>query len=1025
MKGRALILATVMVLSIAVAGVGGASAATAADSVQESTQQASGQAQQATAQTNDSNGTDERTAGAQQAAGPQAGGEPVPIDIPPNQLENGSLDMSTLPATVESNGEYAVRPSAGSVSRSDGDAARQPTPEYRTSGPQLLWPSLDATAQSGPENASQYYFKDYTLEVVSPEVEVWVANDLSYPEGDNRSAPTVTDSQTLYLGDEFTNNIEPKESELYREPKPQYGDESQLYGPPGPNGTLPDDYYQSADNESRTVLLVDNVRDQNYYDSDFPTYIAGFFSPTIGQFTDRNVMVIDSNAWDQRLGNQDEPWKGDDPENESAFGIESTTAHEYQHLLHSYEDPDETTWINEGLSEITPYRVGYGTPSSIPFYEQYPSNSLIEWGDQESIAPISILADYGGAGLFQLYGSQQTSTEFTKAVFDDDANGIQSVENSLDDVGEERDFYSFYQDFSTALVTDGRDVPDRYQIENVDFDVNTSDDVISTRENMTAAYGNAFNTLAPEDGSVDELNVSGTAFRGTPWESVVDPLGETGHDVLYSEDGNNLDNNAIFSVDPTDSSTLTFDTYYDIERGFDYGFVQVSTDGGETWTSLENENTTSVRGSPNFIDPKVQQYLPGFTGDTSGSWVTEEFDLSEYADDGEVLISFRYITDPASVQPGWYVRDIGVSGTDVGGEAYSGTTTEPFESLREARENPFRYQFSVLGIGENGATEVEQYGPKTFADADSISLESLPNGEFDRTILTATWAPEKRATGTVPYGYEVNPETESENTLTIRGTGPEALYTFSVTDDLEKSTANGANINANDEIRRGYVGDGEVGIVADSYTFEGGLETIKVFGDAEVYLNGERLSDGKIESIPNDVIEVEGTGPAAQYAVAATGSDSLQKVTANNANINANDEVFRTTANGEVGISRDAYGFDGIVDSLNVDGDANVYVNGLAKSADGYEDHVITIVGTGEAASYDLTVASDLSKSVANFANINANDETTSDSASGEVGSLADSYVYDGDVSAFSVDGDVVVYVDGERIDQGSVADDA
>jgi hypothetical protein len=384
------------------------------------------------------------------------------------------------------------------------------------------------------------------------------------------------------------------------------------------------------------------------------------------------------------------------------------------------------------------------------------------------------------------------------------------------------------------------------------------------------------------------------------------------------------------------------------------------------------------------------------------------------------------VTDGLTAYPGFYARSISVSGT---GTSYDGSSTEPFESLREARENPFRYQFSTIGIGDDGATEVEQYGPKTFGDADSTSLEPLPSGEFDETILTATWAPETTATGTVPYGYEVNAGTdggtEGENTLTIRGTGPEALYTFSVTDDLEKSTANGANVNANDEIRRGYVGDGEVGIGADSYTFEGGLETIKIFGDAEVYLNGERLSDRKIESIPNDVIEVEGTGPAAQYAVAATGSDSLQKVTANNANINANDEVFRTTANGEVGISRDAYGFDGIVDSLNVDGDANVYVNGLAKSADGYEDHVITIVGTGEAASYDLTVASDLSKSVANFANINANDETTSDSASGEVGSLADSYVYDGDVSAFSVDGDVVVYVDGERIDQGSVADDA
>lgn len=997
MKGRALILTTVMVLSIAVAGVGGASAATAADSVQESTQQASGQAQQATAQTNDSNGTDERTAGAQQAAGSQAGGEPVPIDIPPSQLQNGSLDMSTLPATVESNGGYAVRPSAGSVSRSDGDAARQPTPEYRTSGPQLLWPSLDATAQSGPENDSQYYFKNYTLEVVSPEVEVWAANDLSYPEGDNRSAPTVTDSQTLYLGDEFTNNIEPKESELYREPKPQYGDESQLYGPPGPNGTLPDDYYQSADNESRTVLLVDNVRDQNYYDSDFPTYIAGFFSPTIGQFTDRNVMVIDSNAWDQRLGNQDEPWKGDDPENESAFGIESTTAHEYQHLLHSYEDPDETTWINEGLSEITPYRVGYGTPSSIPFYEQYPSNSLIEWGDQESIAPISILADYGGAGLFQLYGSQQTSTEFTKAVFDDDANGIQSVENSLDDVGEERDFYSFYQDFSTALVTDGRDVPDRYQIENVDFDVNTSDDVISTRENMTAAYGNAFNTLAPEDGSVDELNVSGTAFRGTPWESVADPLGETGHDVLYSEDGNNLDNNAIFSVDPMDSSTLTFDTYYDIERGFDYGFVQVSTDGGETWTSLENENTTSVRGSPNFIDPKVQQYLPGFTGDTNGSWVTEEFDLSEYADNGEVLVSFRYITDPASARPGWYVRDIGVSGTDIGGEAYSGTTTEPFESLREARENPFRYQFSVLGIGENGATEVEQYGPKTFADTDSISLESLPRGEFDRTILTATWAPEKRATGTVPYGYEVNPENvgDQQHTFRIEGAGDFAYYSLRASSDLA-----GSGITGEDTVS-GSTASGAVGGGADTYTFEGSLENLYVGGDATVYLDGKEIDPDDYES----TMSIRGDGSHTDYTFAVKNG----RIT-DTQSLTGEDAVNGPSASGAVAGGSDGYTFTGTLRGLDLDGDAAVVINGQEVSPTVFYN-TITFEGAGSYASYSFSVSGEIKGGT----HLTGEDSIDGDTARGAIRNGEDTYVYSGIITDLSLNTDTDVSVTRNR----------
>ena len=39
--------------------------------------------------------------------------------------------------------------------------------------------------------------------------------------------------------------------------------------------------------------------------------------------------------------------------------------------------------------------------------------------------------------------------------------------------------------------------------------------------------------------------------------------------------------------------TLTFDTKYETETGWDFAFVQVSTDDGLTWTSLANTGTTS------------------------------------------------------------------------------------------------------------------------------------------------------------------------------------------------------------------------------------------------------------------------------------------------------------------------------------------------------------------------------------------------------------------------------------------------
>src|SRR5699024_178813 len=147
----------------------------------------------------------------------------------------------------------------------------------------------------------------------------------------------------------------------------------------------------------------------------------------------------------------------------------------------------------------------------------------------------------------------------------------------------------------------------------------------------TSAYGNAYNPLTPNSGSVDNLSVSGLDVPGTPWSSVEDPTGDTGHKVLYSGMGNGLDNFAIFNADlsNTDSPTLSFDTNYDIEPGYDYAFVQVSTDGGDTWTSLENENTTDYRHD--FINPTAEANLPGFTNSTNGEWVNEQFDLSEYA----------------------------------------------------------------------------------------------------------------------------------------------------------------------------------------------------------------------------------------------------------------------------------------------------------------------------------------------------------------------------------------------------------
>ena len=104
------------------------------------------------------------------------------------------------------------------------------------------------------------------------------------------------------------------------------------------------------------------------------------------------------------------------------------------------------------------------------------------------------------------------------------------------------------------------------------------------------------------------------------------------------------------------SPTLTFQTWYDIEEGWDFGFVQVSTDAGETWTSLSGTTTTDEH-DPDcyFIDE-----LPGYTG-YSGGWIEETVDLSAYAGEAQVWLRFRYETDPATLGLGWFLDDIVVS----------------------------------------------------------------------------------------------------------------------------------------------------------------------------------------------------------------------------------------------------------------------------------------------------------------------------------------------------------------------------
>ena len=226
----------------------------------------------------------------------------------------------------------------------------------------------------------------------------------------------------------------PKETAAFSTPPDRDGTNAQSRPDANGNGGV---YTGDGD---KTVALIDNVRDDNYYTFPAaPTYIAGFFSSQFNELFDRNVMTIDAFDWAHRTGANppDEP-TADLCTSRPArpFLYEGTFAHEWQHLLHYYTDPFETTWVNEGLSDFAQTLTGYvdatatvfdrGADSHLYCFQGFgtvqtpfnpnprdcggPENSLNLWGEGDN--PNAVLADYGNAYSFMLFLYDRYGTDF-------------------------------------------------------------------------------------------------------------------------------------------------------------------------------------------------------------------------------------------------------------------------------------------------------------------------------------------------------------------------------------------------------------------------------------------------------------------------------------------------------------------------------------------------------------------------------------------------------------------------------------
>lgn len=173
---------------------------------------------------------------------------------------------------------------------------------------------------------------------------------------------------------------------------------------------------------------------------------------------------------------------------------------------------------------------------------------------------------------------------------------------------------------------------------------------------------------------VDDAESDGSQWESSGWTQ--SPLRFHSPDQSYfSGQGPELNNTLTTAEEvqlPGGSGvTLSYWTFFSIEDGFDFGYVEASADGGTSWKIVDQ-----VNGS-------------------SGGWVKRTPDLSAFAGES-VLLRFRYQTDTfvdLVLFEGWYVDDISVDSANWATIAEVGAT---HHNVTDQPSGTYAYRVAAL-----------------------------------------------------------------------------------------------------------------------------------------------------------------------------------------------------------------------------------------------------------------------------------------------------------------------------------------
>lgn len=364
-----------------------------------------------------------------------------------------------------------------------------------------------------------------------------------------------------------------------------------------------------------------------------------------------------------------------------------TLAHELQHAIHWAADSTEDTWINEGLAELAKNIAGFPY-SFIDYFAASPSVSLTNWATNQP----HIAAKYGAATLFIAYLTEHYGgTDSLEDLLNIPENGIRGVstyfEAILPDQYQSLTFVDVFKDWLLANYLDPFELDGySYNSLNIQVDVDKVITGVGIYPQRTPQYAGEYVEIQMDEGNFL------LSFEGQIATQILPTTAHSGSHCWWGNRGDGINSSLTREIDLSgvSSANLHYWVWYDIEEAWDFSYVEISEDGGRTWTVLPTLHT-------NETDPLGISFGPGYSG-TSDGWIRDTVDLTGYTG-SKVLLRFEYITDEALNNSGICFDDISIPEIGFLDDAESEGEWNPLGFVRIYNQTPQNYLVQVVELG--------------------------------------------------------------------------------------------------------------------------------------------------------------------------------------------------------------------------------------------------------------------------------------------------------------------------------------